>query len=103
MNASSAELRPAGRRRWIGAFGRSARSAVGSCLALVTLVGWQAPLSGQEARAYLSASEVGLGRPFVLNVEISGVRQLEQEPVVPDLSSFAQYVGSGTSTSMQMA
>ncbi|NNM34966.1 MAG: protein BatD, partial [Gemmatimonadetes bacterium] len=67
------------------------------------MVGWNGPLAGQEARAYLSASEVGLGRPFVLNVEISGVRQLEQEPVVPDLSSFAQYVGSGTSTSMQMA
>ncbi|MDH3223758.1 MAG: BatD family protein [Gemmatimonadota bacterium] len=60
-------------------------------------------MSSQQVRAYLSASEVGVGQPFVLNVEIAGVRQLEEEPAVPDLGAFASYVGSGTSTSMQMA
>ena len=59
--------------------------------------------AGQAVRAYLSADEVGVGRQFVLNVEVSGVRQLEEEPVVPDLSAFARYLGSGTSTSMQMS
>lgn len=84
--------------------GRILGGALGRVVAGAALVGSLIqPVSAQEVRAYLSASEVGLGRPFVLNVEISGVRQLEQEPEVPDLSAFAQYVGSGTSTSMQMA
>ena len=83
------------------------RRAGGRGLALLVAMGaWvvgSAPLVGQEVRAFLNAPEVGLGRPFVLNVEISGVRQLEEEPEVPDLSAFARYVGSGTSTSMQMS
>ena len=94
---ASAPCRSAPRRRI------SRWALLGLGLSVSGSVAADAPLAGQEVRAYLSASEVGLGRPFVLNVEVSGVRQLEQEPVVPDLSAFAQYVGSGTSTSMQMA
>ena len=56
----------------------------------------------QTARAYLSQNEVSLNRQFVLNVEISGAQQLDQDPVLPDLSAFAAYLGSGTSTSMQI-
>ena len=62
------------------------------------------PVSGlaQTARAYLSQNEVGLNQQFVLNVEVAGIQQLDADPTVPDLSAFAAYLGSGTSTSMQM-
>ena len=56
----------------------------------------------QTARAYLSQNEVTLNQQFVLNVEISGTQQLDQDPVLPDLSAFAAFLGSGTSTSMQI-
>ena len=57
----------------------------------------------QTVRAYLSQNEVGLNRQFVLHVEISGTQQLDEDPpVLPDLSAFAAYLGSGTSTSMQI-
>lgn len=64
-----------------------------------------APVSGlaQTARAYLSQNEVGLNQQFVLNVEVAGTQQLDRDPTVPDLSAFAAYLGSGTSTSMQMS
>ncbi len=54
-------------------------------------------------RAYLSPGvTVGVGAPFVLNVEISGTQQLDAEPELPDLSAFAQYLGSSTQSSMQV-
>ena len=57
----------------------------------------------QTVRAYLSQTEVLLNRQFVLNVEISGTQQLDEDPpVLPDLSAFAVYLGSSTSTSMQI-
>ena len=57
----------------------------------------------QTVRAYLSQNEVGLNRQFVLHVEISGTQQLDEDPpVLPDLSAFAAYLGSGTSTSMRI-
>jgi hypothetical protein len=56
-----------------------------------------------SVRAYLSPGpRVGVGRPFVLNVEIVGVQSLTEEPRVPDLGAFAQYLGSGTQSSLQM-
>jgi hypothetical protein len=69
-----------------------------------TTGGWSAPLSAQEpaVRAYVTpGNTVPVGRPFVLNVEVSGVQDLDEEPSVPDLASFAQYLGSGTQTSMR--
>ena len=57
----------------------------------------------QTARAYLSQNEVGLNQQFVLNVEVAGTQQLDGDPAVPNLSAFATYLGSGTSTSMQMS
>ena len=66
------------------------------------VVGLPAAGFAQTARAYLSQTQVGLSQQFVLNVEISGTQQLDQDPVLPDLSAFAGYLGSGTSTSMQI-
>ena len=56
----------------------------------------------QTARAYLNQNQVPLNRQFVLNIEVSGARQLDGDPVLPDLSAFAAYLGAGTSTSMQI-
>ncbi len=63
-----------------------------------------APLMAQDmgVRAFLSLPEVGLNRQFVLNVEVTGTQQIESGPNVPDLSDFSTYLGSGTSTSMQI-
>ena len=55
-----------------------------------------------QVRAFLSANQVGVGRQFVLNVEVSGTQQVDAEPVVPELSDFANYLGSGTSSSFQI-
>ena len=55
-----------------------------------------------QARAYLSAPQVGVGRQFVLNVEVAGTQQLEGEPVLPAMDGFARYLGAGTSTSVQI-
>lgn len=62
------------------------------------------PADAQDisARAYLSAPQVGVGRQFVLNVEVSGTQQLEQDPVLPDLEHFASFLSAGTSTSIQI-
>lgn len=54
------------------------------------------------ARAFLSAPQVGVGRQFVLNVEVSGTQQLEADPVLPDMEDFASFLGAGTSTSIQI-
>ena len=57
-----------------------------------------------RVRAFLSpGSTVGVGRQFVLNLEIRGVSSVDRDPVLPDMATFAQYLGSGTSTSMQMS
>ena len=53
-----------------------------------------------SVRAYLTPDgPVGVGRPFVLNVEISGTREVESEPTLPDLSGFSQYLGSSSQSS----
>lgn len=56
-----------------------------------------------SVRAYLTPDgPVGVGRPFVVNVEISGTREVEGEPTLPDLSGFSQYLGSSSQSSVQM-
>ena len=62
-----------------------------------------APAAGlaQSARAFLSQNPVPLNGRFVLNVEVSGGSR-ESDPAPPDLSAFAAYLGSGTSTSVQI-
>ena len=71
---------------------------------LWTVVGVPGGASAQEisARAFLSAPQVGVGRQFVLNVEVSGTQQLEQDPVLPDMEDFASFLSAGTSTSIQI-
>ena len=76
-----------------------------TCLIVVLslIVGLPAQGLAQTIRAYLSQNEVALNRQFVLNVEISGTQQLDQDPpVLPDLSAFAAYLGSDPSTSIQI-
>ncbi len=76
----------------------SVRFVLAACAALA------APLSGQDTsvRAYLTPSNVAVGRPFELNVEITGTQSLTEEPRLPDLGSFAQYLGSSTQSSMRV-
>ncbi len=82
---------------------RRVTSVVSPVVALVALA-TAMPLTAQDVsvRAYLDRSEVGLAQLFVLNVEVNGMQQVDSEPELPDLSRFATYLGSGTSTSMQM-
>lgn len=54
------------------------------------------------ARAFLSVPQVGVGRQFVLNVEVSGTQQLDADPVLPDMEDFASFLSAGTSTSIQI-
>ncbi len=83
---------------------RVAPSALAIFLALAAL-GTPLAARGQDVgvRAYLSpGNTVAVGGQFVLNLEIRGSQALDQDPEVPDLTAFAQYLGSGTSTSMQI-
>jgi len=43
-----------------------------------------------------------VGSTFVLNLEVSGTQSVDSEPELPDVSDFASYLGSGTSTNMQI-
>lgn len=83
--------------------GRRVTFVMGCTVALMALATGM-PLAAQDVsvRAYLDRSEVGLDQLFVLNVEVNGTQQVDSEPDLPDLSEFATYLGSGTSTSMQM-
>ena len=64
-----------------------------------------AGVAAQEvsARAYLSTNQVGVGQQFVVNLEVSGTQQVDQDPELPDLTAFSVYLGSGSSTQMQMS
>ncbi|MCG8470057.1 MAG: BatD family protein [Gemmatimonadetes bacterium] len=54
------------------------------------------------ARAFLDRARVEVGRALVLNVEISGTQRFDQEPELPDVSAFAELLGSSTQTSMRI-
>lgn len=77
-------------------------TAVRSVAAAALLVA-AAPAAGlaQSARAFLSQNPVPLNGQFVLNVEVSGGSR-DADPAPPDLSAFAAYLGSGSSTSVQI-
>jgi hypothetical protein len=82
-------------------------AALGLRVGLLVLlaVAWSVTVYAQEVsvRAYLSpGAMVGVGQPFVLAVEITGTQSIEEEPEIPDLGAFAQYLGSNTQSSMQM-
>ena len=55
-----------------------------------------------SVRAYPSPATVGVGQTFLINVEVTGSQNVDSEPQLPDLAAFATYLGSGTSSSMQM-
>jgi hypothetical protein len=74
-------------------------------LAVAALAFSSSAVVAQEpsVRAYLSpGTEVAAGRPFVLNVEISGTQAVDRDPALPDLSAFAQFLGSSTQSSVSM-
>ena len=73
-------------------------------LLALTFLPAPAPTHAQDiqVRAFLSADRVGWGGQFVLNVEVSGAQQADAEPVLPDMEEFGQFLGSGTSTSVQI-
>jgi len=78
-----------------------------SLLLTVLLLGCflASPARAQEpsARAFvIPEGVVGVGRQFVVNVEVSGAQTFEREPPAPDLSSFAQFLGSSTQSSVRM-
>ena len=56
-----------------------------------------------SARAYLSSNQVGVGQQFVVNLEVSGAQQVDGDPELPDLTAFSVYLGSGSSSSIQMS
>ena len=66
--------------------------------------GNHASLAAQEVsvRAFLNPTTVGVGRTFVVNVEVAGSQSLDSDPQLPEMSAFATYLGSGSSTSMQI-
>ena len=80
---------------------RTLRACLVACVAFTGAV---APLAGQVGvRAYLTpGNTIGVGRPFVLNVEITGTQYLDRDAPVPDLAAFAQYLGTSTQSSVQM-
>jgi len=54
-----------------------------------------------SVRAYLSPTgEIGVGQQFSLNVEVTGTQDVQRDPQIPDLSVFAQYLGSSTQSSV---
>ena len=69
--------------------------------AALLLLASTAPGAAQSVRAFLSQNPVPVNGQFVLNVEVSGSQNTDGDPALPDLSGFAVYLGSGTSTSMQ--
>ena len=85
--------------------GRQARrTPARRALPLLALALLPTPTHAQDiqVRAFLSSPRVGFGGQFVLNVEISGTQQTDSEPVLPEMEEFGRYLGSGTSTSMQI-
>jgi hypothetical protein len=56
-----------------------------------------------SVRAYLDRTNVPVGQRFVLSIEVNSTNQAVTDPVVADLSSFARFLGSGSSQQMNIA
>ncbi|MEK9501132.1 BatD family protein [Gaopeijia maritima] len=55
-----------------------------------------------SARASLvPGSSVSVGSTFVLQVEVTGVQRLDQNPTSPQLGGFARYIGSGSTSTLR--
>ncbi len=70
--------------------------------AAMLVVAFPAAGLAQSARSFLSQNPVPLNGQFALNVEVSGSQNVDADPDLPDLSGFAVYLGSSTSTSVQI-
>ncbi len=80
------------------------RSVAPLAVALVLALPGLTAAQDVRARAYVTpGTTVGVGSVFVVNVEIAGTQSVTEEPQLPDLSGFAQYLGSSTQSSVQMA
>jgi BatD DUF11 like domain len=54
-----------------------------------------------SVRSYVApGGEIGVGRQFSLNVEITGTQDVRRDIRIPDLSDFAQYLGNSTQSSV---
>ena len=75
-----------------------------SAVLLSVLLPGAGPLTAQDisVRSYLNSGTVGVGSTFVVNLEVAGSQNLDSEPEIPDLGTFAAYLGSGSSSSMQI-
>ena len=82
---------------------RCSRGLVHGLLAVLVVAPAPAHAQEVEVRAFLSPEKVGWGAQFVLNVEVRGAQQADAEPVLPDMEEFGQYLGSGTSSSVQFS
>ncbi|MYI06044.1 MAG: protein BatD [Gemmatimonadetes bacterium] len=81
-----------------------ARRSIRGLIALLALAALPAAAHAQDigVRAFLGANQVGVGRQFVLNVEVTGTQQVDGQPELPVMDDFADYLGSGSSSSFQM-
>lgn len=71
---------------------------------LTAAFAWAGTIEAQTVRAFVSpAGEVALGASFVLNVEVAGTQDVRRDFQLPDISTFAQFLGSSTQTSTRMA
>jgi BatD DUF11 like domain len=73
-------------------------------LALLWLLAVHDSAAAQEVsvRAYLDRNPVTVNQQFTFSIDVVGVRGLDGEPGFPALESHARYLGSNTSTSMQV-
>ncbi len=78
-------------------------SAARGLAAAALLLAVPAAGSAQSARAFLDRNPVLVNDQFVLNVEVSDSQSVDADPALPDLSAFAVYLGSSTSTSIQLS
>jgi hypothetical protein len=72
-------------------------------VALAAVMPAAAAAQDVSVRAYLNpGATVGSGRQFVLNVEVTGSQSVSRQPDIPDLSAFAQFLGSSQQSSIRM-
>lgn len=87
-----------------GSLGMTGRLGVFLLLGFLSALPTAREVRAQDVavRAYLNPSRVGVGRTFIVNVEVTGSQAVDSEPRLPDMDAFAAYLGSGTSSSMQI-
>ena len=72
------------------------------CVVVTLVPGRSANAQDISVRAYLNNGVVGLNQAFTLNVEVSGTQQLDANPALPELSEFAHFLNSSTSSQMNV-